>query len=128
MTFFQISIMIENWMVINEFAYISKSEYKMKMLIYFGRRFKNLWLDFMNRKSYKLISNITIIKVHVIIYHLVLLRQILALINHRNSLKSNGVASLLHCCVVKERKHNGGSKSKLDFWNCIHGLIIETSR
>jgi hypothetical protein len=69
----------------------------------------------MNRKSCKLISNIIIVKVHVIIYHLVLLRQILALIIHGNSLKSNGVVSLLHCCVFKERKHNGGSKSKLDF-------------
>jgi hypothetical protein len=64
------------------------------------------------------------VKVHVIIYHLVLLRQILALINHGNSLKSNGVVSLLHCCDFKERKHDGGPKSKLDFWNFMHGLII----
>lgn len=102
-------------MAINEFAYINKSEYKMKMLIYFGRRFKDLWIDFVNHKSCKFISNITIVKVHVILYHLVLLCQILALINHGNSLKSNGVVSLLHCCVFKERKHNGGSKSKLNF-------------
>jgi hypothetical protein len=87
---------------INEFAYINKSEYKMKMLIYFGRGFKDLWIDFMNRKSCKLISNITIVKMHVILYHLVLLRQILALIWHFTEVKWSCEFVALLCFQGKE--------------------------
>jgi hypothetical protein len=99
----------------------TKVNTKMKMLIYFGRRFKDLWIDFMYHKSCKLISNITTVKVHVIFYCLALLRQILESISHGNWSQME----LWVCCIVVfSRKHNGGSKSKLDYWKFIHGFIV----